>query len=352
MAQTLDAQERMEEAIRRTAPGTALRNALDMILAGRLGALICIGDSDRVLASGNDGFPLNIAFTANRLFELSKMDGAIVIDEDLTTILRANFHLNPDPSMPTSETGMRHRTAARMSMVTDAIVVSVSERRAHVGIYVRGRSFQLRSAAELGNEVSQLAISLQTSRDSLDALLSRLTRLEFDNYVTLGDIARVYGGFQLLLQAAAQLRAFLPQLGSNDKLARRQLEQLAGGMDEEYTLAVRDYAANSSLDAARRIRREFDALNPHEMASPARVAHILGYDDLNEDSVVTPLGLRTLSRSTAVPTDAVEHIVGEYGSLQALMDDVERAPEKLGDMGVNNPPILVDSLYRMWGKKG
>lgn len=352
MAQTHDAAERMEEAIRRTAPGTALRNALDMILAGRLGALICIGDSERVLASGNDGFPLNIAFTANRLFELSKMDGAIVIDEDLTTILRANFHLNPDPSMPTSETGMRHRTAARMSMVTDAIVVSVSERRSHVNIYVRGRSFQLKGAQELSNEVNQLVISVQTSRDSLDALLSRLTRLEFDNYVTLGDISRVYGGFQLLLQAAAQLRAFVPQLGTGDKVVRRQLEQLAGGMDEEFTLAIRDYAANSSAEDAKRIRREFDALSPREMASPARIAHILGYDDINEDSVVTPLGLRTLSRSTAVTNAAAEHIVSEYGSLQALMDDVKRDPQKLGDMGVSNPPVLVDSLYRMWGKKG
>ena len=352
MVQSHDAQERLEEAIRCTAPGTALRNALDMILAGRLGALICIGDTERVLASGNDGFPLNIAFTSNRLFELSKMDGAIVIDEDLTTILRANFHLNPDPSMPTSETGMRHRTAARMSMVTDAIVVSVSERRSHIAIYVRGRSFQLRSASDLGNEVNQLTIAMQTSRDSLDALLSRLTALEFDNYVTLADITRVYGGFELLLQAASQVCSFLPQLGTNDKIVRRQLEQLAGGMEEEYLLAIRDYAANSSEEDARRIRREFGALSPREMASPARIARILGYDDLNEDSVVTPLGLRTLSRSSAVPTDAVENIVSEYGSLQALMDDVTRDPAKLGDMGVNNPPILVDSLYRMWGKKG
>lgn len=352
MAEVQDAQERMDEAIRRTAPGTALRSALDMVLAARLGALICIGDTENVLASGNDGFPLNIAFTANRLFELSKMDGAIVIDEGLNTILRANFHLNPDPSMPTSETGMRHRTAARMSMVTDAIVVSVSERRGHVNIYVRGRSFQLKSATELSNAVSQLVVSLQTSRDSLDSLLSRLTRLEFDNFVTLADITRVYGGFQLLLESDAQLKALLPQLGSSDKVVRRQREQLAGGMDEEFTLAVRDYAANSSEEEARRIRREFDALTPREMSSTARVAHILGYDDLNEDSVLTPLGLRALSGSSAVPTDAVEHIVSEYGSLQALMDDVQTDPGKLGDMGVSNPPILVDSLYRMWGKKG
>ena len=133
----------LKDAIRLTAPGQPLRTALDMIIAGHLGALICVGDSEHVLNAGNDGFPLNISFTSNRLFELSKMDGAIVIDGDLTQILRANFHLNPDPSLATSETGMRHRTAARMSILTDAIVISVSERRAVVNVYVHGKSYQI-----------------------------------------------------------------------------------------------------------------------------------------------------------------------------------------------------------------
>ena len=137
-------QKRMEQAIRLTAPGQPIRTALDMIIAGHLGALICVGDTENVLAAGNDGFPLNISFTSNRLFELSKMDGAIVIDGDLTQILRANFHLNPDPSLATSETGMRHRTAARMSVLTDAIVISVSARRAVVNVYVHGKSYEIR----------------------------------------------------------------------------------------------------------------------------------------------------------------------------------------------------------------
>lgn len=108
-------QKRMEQAIRLTAPGQPIRTALDMIIAGHLGALICVGDTENVLAAGNDGFPLNISFTSNRLFELSKMDGAIVIDGDLTQILRANFHLNPDPSLATSETG--HASPHRRSHV-------------------------------------------------------------------------------------------------------------------------------------------------------------------------------------------------------------------------------------------
>lgn len=153
---SLSLDERMECAMRQTAPGTALRRALDMIIAGRLGALICVGDVDAVLAAGDDGFPLNISFTANRLFELSKMDGAIVIDKDLTQIKRANFHLNPDPSLPTSETGMRHRTAARMSILTNAMVISVSERRQVVNVYLDGRSFQIKTVQEIMDMVLSL----------------------------------------------------------------------------------------------------------------------------------------------------------------------------------------------------
>ena len=178
----------MQEAIRLTAPGQPIRTALDMIIAGHLGALICVGDVEHVLGAGNDGFPLNISFTANRLFELSKMDGAIVIDEDLTQILRANFHLNPDPSLVTSETGMRHRTAARMSVLTDAIVISVSSRRAVVNVYVRGKSYELQPVSALMGSVGQLMSTLQTTCTSLDRSLLRLTALELDDYVTLADI--------------------------------------------------------------------------------------------------------------------------------------------------------------------
>ena len=168
-----------------------------MIIAGRLGALICVGDQEAVLAAGNDGFPLNISFTANRLFELSKMDGAIVIDRDLTQILRANFHLNPDPSLPTSETGMRHRTAARMSLLTNAMVISVSERRQVVNVFLGGRSFEIKTVAELMTMVNQLLVTLQTTRQSLDRNLLRLTTLELDNYVTLADISKIFFYFEI-----------------------------------------------------------------------------------------------------------------------------------------------------------
>ena len=323
-----------------------------MIIAAHLGALICVGDTDTVLASGNDGFPLNISFTSNRLFELSKMDGAIVLDGDLTQILRANFHLNPDPSLATSETGMRHRTAARMSILTDAIVISVSERRAVVNVYVHGKSYQIQPITDIMSSVNQLVGTLQATRTSLDRALLRLTALELDNYVTLADITDIFSSFEILQQAKQELEGCIEKLGTRGKLVRMQLEQLAGEtMDNEYDLMIRDYASESSEENARVIRERFAEMSAQDLSNPKRVAEALGFDDLDEDSVMTPLGLRTLSRVSVVRDGVAEKIVDEYGSLQELMGDIKEDPERLGDFGVNNPAILADSLVRMRGKR-
>ncbi|OUO20464.1 DNA integrity scanning diadenylate cyclase DisA [Collinsella sp. An307] len=345
--------KRMDEAIRLTAPGQPIRAALDMIIAGHLGALICVGDEESVLAAGNDGFPLNISFTSNRLFELSKMDGAIVIDGDVTQILRANFHLNPDPSLATSETGMRHRTAARMSVLTDAIVISVSSRRAVVNVYVHGKSYQIQTVPEIMSSVNQLVSTLQTTRTQLDRKLLHLTGLELDDYVTLADITDIFSSFEILQQSKAELKRCIVKLGTQGKIVRMQLEQLAGeSIDNEYDLMIRDYARDSSEENARRIREKFADMTPRDLTNPQRVAEALGYDDLDEDSVMTPLGLRTLSQVSVVRDGVAERIVDEYGSLQDLMDDIRTNPERLVDIGVNNPTILADSLYRIQGKRG
>lgn len=343
---------RMKEAVRLTAPGQPLRTALDMIIAGHIGALICVGDTEAVLAAGNDGFPLSISFTANRLFELSKMDGAIVIDGDLNQILRANFHLNPDPSLATSETGMRHRTAARMSVLTDAIVISVSERRSVVNVYVNGRSHQIQPVAEAMSSVNQLVSTLQTTRTSLDRSLMRLTALELDDYVTLADITSIFSSFEIMQQAKDELKSCIEKLGIEGKLVQMQLEQLAGAsMETEYNLMIRDYAADASEENAERIRGKFLDMSAQDLTNPNKVARVLGYEDLDEDSVMSPLGLRTLSRVSVVRDGVAERIVDEYGSLQDLMGDIKEDPDRLGSFGVNNPAILADSLARMHGGK-
>ncbi|HIZ45492.1 MAG TPA: DNA integrity scanning diadenylate cyclase DisA [Candidatus Olsenella pullistercoris] len=344
-------EQRFSEAIRRTAPGTPLRVALDMIIDGHLGALICVGDTDAVLAAGDDGFKLDVSFTANRLFELCKMDGAVVVDRDLTKILRANYHLNPDPSLPTSETGTRHRTAARMSLLTKATVISVSSRRSVVNVYVDGKGYELKSVSDLLATVNQLTVAMQSTRSQLDRKLLRLTSLELDNVVTLGDLTDIFYLFEVLMTAGEELDDCIVQLGSEGKTTQMQREEYLAGMGEAYTLMVRDYARDSSEEAALVIRKRLHDTANTQLRSAKFVAKLLGFtDDLSEDSVMTPLGLRTLSRVPVVREGMADKIVDEYGSLQEVLEAVDDDPSRLGEIGVRNPGVLANSLHRMWGK--
>lgn len=346
-----DLQERIDSAIRMTAPGTALRHALDMIIAGHMGALICVGDEEKVLDSGNDGFPLNISFTANRLFELCKMDGAIVVDRGLTQILRANYHLNPDPGLPTTETGMRHRTAARMSLLTKATVISVSERRQAINVFVDGHRYQLKTVTELMSSVNQLVMAMQSTREALDRRLVRLTSLELNNQVTLADLTETFYLFEVLTTAGEELDRIIMQLGTEGRTVQMQHEEFLGDLDDEYTLMIRDYAADSSEENADAIRRALDDTANSQVHKASNIARLLGYTDRREDSVMTPLGLRTLSNVSVVREGIAEQIVDEYGSLQDIIDVISDSPERLEKAGVRNPSILADTLWRMRGTR-
>ena len=348
--EAINPKQRREQALRMCAPGTALRTALDMIIAGHLGALITIGDEDAVIAAGTDGFKLDVSFTASRLFELCKMDGAVVINKDITKILRANFHLNPDPTLPTSETGTRHRTAARMSLLTDAIVISISERRQVVNVYVGGKGSQLRPTPEVMSTATQLTGIMQSTREQLDRQLLRLSTLELNNFVTLADVSSVIYLCEMLMTSAEELDGCLVELGRNGRVIDMQRQEYAGTIDEEYTLLIRDYARDSSEEAASTTREAFRETANMQLRNPKRVAELLGFEGYGEDSVLTPLGLRTLSNVSVVRRGMADKIVDEYGSLQQLMDDIEHNPDRLDDLGVDNPGILADSLYRMWGK--
>lgn len=346
----LSPKQRREQAIRMCAPGTALRMAIDMIIAGHLGALITIGDQDAVLAAGTDGFALDVSFTANRLFELAKMDGAVVIDKDLTKILRANYHLNPDPALPTNETGTRHRTAARMSLLTDAAVISISERRQVVNVYIDGKGTQLRPISEVMANASQLTGAMQSTRQQLDRELLRLSTLELDNFVTLADVTSVIYLCEMLMTSAEELDSCILELGRDGRVIEMQRQEYAGALGEEYTLLIRDYALDSSEENAAAIREELHNTPNDQLRSSKNVAKILGYDELYADSIMTPLGLRTLNRVSVVRKGMADKILDEYGSLQDLVAAVEKDPAQLEEVGIKNPYVLADSLHRMWGR--
>src|SRR5437660_9737258 len=153
----------MMEALSAVAPGTPLRDGLDRILQANMGALIVVGDGPEVLAICSGGFLLDAEFSPQRLSELAKMDGAIVLAPDASRIARANVHLVPSPNVATSETGTRHRTAERVARSIPVPVISVSEDLSVIAVYVNDMQHPLDPLPSLLNRANQSLRTLERS---------------------------------------------------------------------------------------------------------------------------------------------------------------------------------------------
>ena len=340
--------ELMREELRKVAPGTRLREGLDMILAASTGALVVIGDTAGVGALCNGGFLIDTPFTPQRLFELAKMDGAITLDDNAERILRANAHLVPDSTLPTVETGMRHRTAERVSRQTEALVISVSQRREVVNLYLRGRRLTLEDTEVLLAKASQALQTLQNYRTRLGELLDRLTHLEFDDLVTLGDVAETVGRFEMVRRVADEVVRYIGQLGTDGRLVRMQSDELTAGLDEQYLLLLRDYAADSSLRHASSLQSRLGEMPLERILEADAVAHELGLtaSDRAEQHLRTR-GYRVLAQIPMLPATVVSRIVQRFGSLPVMVQASVTDLDDVDGVGTRRARAIANGLARI-----
>src|SRR3954452_16934645 len=236
----------MMVALRLVAPGTQLREGLDRILQARMGALIVIGDGPDVLSVCSGGFLLDSEFTPQRLSELAKMDGAIILASDGSRVARANVHLVPDPSIPTSETGTRHRTAERVGRQLDAPVITVSEDMSVVTIHRRGEKHTLEPIPRVLARADQALQILGRYKSRLDAVSGSLSALEVEDLVTVRDVATVLQRAEMVRRIAEEIEGYVIELGADGRLVMLQLEELVGGVEEDRRLVAKDYYQSSS----------------------------------------------------------------------------------------------------------
>lgn len=344
----LRSRELLREEMKKVAPGTRLREGLDMILAAGTGALIVIGDEDAVTGLCNGGFSIDTPFTPQRLFELAKMDGAIILDHNVERILRANVHLVPDASLPTSETGMRHRTAERVSRQTNALVVSVSQRREVVSLYMRGRRATLENTEVVLTKANQALSTMQNYRGRLDEVLQRLTHLEFDDIVTLGDVAEAIGRFEMLQRVSREVGRYIVQLGTEGRLVQMQADELSASIDDQYQLLVRDYAADASLRFSSAVTMRLRDLPLERLLEADAVAHELGLTTSDRaEHHVRSRGYRVLAQIPALPSTVVGRIIERFGSLPALVRATVADLDEVDGVGTRRARAIVNGLSRI-----
>jgi diadenylate cyclase len=348
VAQSEEARVRAE--LEKVAPGTPLREGLDYIIAARTGALIVIGDRDAVEPLCNGGFTIGTDFSAQRLFELAKMDGAIILDEECHHILRANVHLVPDAKLPTTETGMRHRTAERVSRQTRALVISISQRREVVSLYLNGTRVILDQIDVLLAKANQALQTLQRYRNRLDQTLNRLTELEFEDLVTLGDVTDVIGRVELVQRTAREVARYIAELGNEGRLVRMQAEELTATVDEEYLLVLRDYARDGGPRRISTLRSQIAKLGTEQLLEPTVIAGVLGLTGTESQSAedhIRPRGLRVLRRIPMLPSSVITRIVERYGTLQGVLAATAKDLDEVDGIGERRAIAIVNGLTRI-----
>jgi diadenylate cyclase len=337
------------ESIARISPGTELRQGIDDIIRSHEGALIVIGHPDRLAFLFSGGIRIGLPFTPQLLFELSKMDGAIIVTDDVTHLSHANVQLMPDPTIPSNETGTRHRTAERVAKQTNALVVSISQQRETVTIFVAKSRYQLDPIADVLAKTNQALGTLDTYRQRLEQVLTRLTALEFQNAVVLDDVLVVLQRAEMISRMAERITRDCVELGSEGRLIRLQLEELVGDVPAERDAVVRDYQAVGADEEATAALVELAGLSYQGLLELGKLAEVLGYErGVNPlDLSVSPRGYRILSHIPRLPEPLVRRVVVGLGSLDAVVRASQRELESVEGVGAVRAREIREGLRRL-----
>lgn len=333
-------------ALRRLAPGTRLREGLDQILRARTGALIVVGDGPEVMELCSGGFELDVELTPAHLYELAKMDGAIILSSDARRIVRANVHLIPDPRVLSFETGIRHRTAQRMARQTGALVIAISQRRNVITVYRGELRYVLRDPALMLAKANQALGTLERYRAVFLQALGHLTVLEFEDLVTAGDVASVLGRAEQVRRIGREIEGDAVELGTEGRLVRLQLDELRSGVDEEYRLVIRDYVADpdGEGEAMLALRR----LSPEELTDRRAVVRCLGYAAPPDDETpLTPRGYRILHKVPRLPAAVIENLVRRFGNLPRILAATVDQLDAVEGIGSVRARTIKDGLRRL-----
>src|ERR671929_842418 len=336
-------------ALQRIAPGSELRQAIDDVIRSHEGALIVVGDPAELSFLYSGGMRLDQPFTPQFLYELAKMDGAIIVNPTLTKIAYANVQLMPDPTIPSNETGTRHRTAERVAKQTGALVISISQQRSTISVYVGPTRYQLDPVSEVLAKTNQALATLETYRQRLEQVLTRLTALEFQNAVVLDDVLVVLQRAEMTTRMAAEIERDCVELGSEGRLIRMQLTELVGEVPRERASVVYDYHVDGDGPKAELALEALHAVPYRQLLDFERLAELLGYPrDVNPlDHSVTPRGFRVLSHIPRLPDHIVRQVVTDMDGLESIVRASQRDLEAITGVGPARAREIREGLRRL-----
>ncbi|MFW6001445.1 MAG: DNA integrity scanning diadenylate cyclase DisA [Halanaerobium sp.] len=344
--------EKLVDILKILAPGTIFRDGLENILRAQTGALIVVSDKEEVIKLVNDGFKIDTQLSPTKIYELAKMDGAIVLDAKAENILFANAQLIPDPTTHSGETGTRHKTAERVAKQTGELVIAISERRSIITIYKGDAKHILEDIRVVLVKANQAIQTLEKYRSVFDQALTNLSALEFEDLVTISDVVTVIQRTEMVLKIQREIEKYISELGSEGRLIKMQLEELVSNVEEEGLLLIEDYISKELEKEATEPEEIIENLtdwSSDEILTLNTISKALGYSgSLNalEESVSTR-GYRILRKIPRLPMPVIENLVDHFENLQSIIRASVDELDDVDGIGEVRAQAIKDGLRRL-----
>lgn len=328
------------------APGTALREGLENILRAKTGGLLVLGDDEQILKIVDGGFKINADYTPSYVYELAKMDGALVLSNDLKKILYANAQLIPVSSIPTFETGTRHRTADRVAKQTGAIVIAISQRRNIITVYKEGIKYVLRDSSIILARANQALQTLEKYVAVLDRVINNLNILEFKDIATLFDVVTAIQRSEMVMRIVSEIEMYICELGNEGRLIDMQLNELVKSVEEDSMLLIRDYC-KSDLDYTE-IHKQITNMSSEEILNLDGISKVIGYNGVPlVDTLISPRGYRMLNRIPRIPSNVIENLVANFKELKCVMEASYEQLDNVEGIGEARAKAIKNGLRRL-----
>ena len=306
-------------------PGEPLRIGVDLIADKKTGALIVIGSSaklDKISSGGVD--LINCEYSPEMLSELAKMDGAIIVDELVTKILKANVHLNPSDTLNTTQTGTRHRTAERTAEETNLTVITVSEESSLVKVFTNSDTTELEEPSVILGRVNESLQSVDRMRRRFDDAVAELGELEIENSLSNQQVLEVIQRGELLTRLAKQVRSEALRLGGEAGLVLIQIDSLESGVTDTLNLVLKDHLPAKKYRNIAKATDEISRQSYEELNDINYLGSVLGKLPLDDLSISK--GYRVLARLPNLPENLHDSIIQKFKTLPKLLSS---SPEKL-----------------------
>jgi diadenylate cyclase len=340
---------RLVTALQMIAPGTVLRAAIDNIVRARTGALLVFADEEQIRPMISGGIDIDVALKPMILYELAKMDGAILLDRTGSHIIHANVQLMPDARIDSQETGTRHRTAERVAKQLDALAISISAARDVVTVYTGDIRYIMDPIRVILSKADQALTTLERFRLRLGQVTNLLSVAEFREGATLYDVLNVLQRSEMVLAIVRLIERYVIELGTEGRLVQLQLEELLVNVREDRIAVLADYLPDPVPARLEQARVALEALPSDALLSVATIGEVLGYafDADSLETHVHPRGYRMLRRIPRLSNHAIEAVVNRFGGLPAILEAGVDELAAVDGVGATRAHHIRDGLARL-----